>query len=278
TLVQLSTVASIHDYAGDCPKALAIARTVRGRMAARYGEKRQATLIETGNLGFKERDCGERETGLDYLRQAERGLREHFGEDNVAAHSFRYALAMALADEGRHHEGLRMVDGLNVVALTAADSTPGWEHRLRALRGRLLLQAGDAHAGRTLLAGAVPALVALGSEDPAEIASLQALLSGAGSSGAGEERRRQETTKVPRMFTRHSVPSPSGSVTALTSLTQAPWMFLTDSAAFFRPVRTASSTLVVDEELSSMIFATAMRLLRLRDETVAIATACRGRC
>src|SRR5690606_29509934 len=46
TLVQLSTVASIHDYAGDCPKALAIARTVRGRMAARYGEKRQATLIE----------------------------------------------------------------------------------------------------------------------------------------------------------------------------------------------------------------------------------------
>ncbi|HLT43588.1 MAG TPA: winged helix-turn-helix domain-containing protein [Luteimonas sp.] len=186
TLVQLSTVASIHDYAGDCPKALAIARTVRGRMAARYGEKRQATLIETGNLGFKERDCGERETGLDYLRQAERGLREHFGEDNVAAHSFRYALAMALADEGRHHEGLRMVDGLNVVALTAADSTPGWEHRLRALRGRLLLQAGDAHAGRTLLAGAVPALVALGSEDPAEIASLQALLSGAGSSGAGE--------------------------------------------------------------------------------------------
>ena len=51
TLVQMSVVASIHDYAGDCAKALPIARTVRERMAARYGETRQATLIETGNLG-----------------------------------------------------------------------------------------------------------------------------------------------------------------------------------------------------------------------------------
>ncbi|WP_202844331.1 protein kinase domain-containing protein [Luteimonas saliphila] len=177
TLVQLSTVASIHDYAGDCTRALAIARIVRGRMAARYGAERQATLIETGNLGFKEYDCGEREAGLDYLRQAERGLRERYGEDNVAAHSFRYALAKALADEGRYAEGLRMVDGLNVASLTAADSTPGWEQRLRALRGRLLLQSGDADAGRALLAEAVPALVALGSEDAADIGQLQALLS-----------------------------------------------------------------------------------------------------
>src|SRR5690606_24933009 len=135
TLVQLSTVASIHDYAGRCGQALEIARVVRARMAARYGEERQATLIETGNLGFKEYDCGDREAGLDHLRRAERGLRERYGADNVAAHSFRYALARALADEGRHEEGLRAVDGLSVEALTAGDSTPGWEHRLRALRG-----------------------------------------------------------------------------------------------------------------------------------------------
>jgi DNA-binding winged helix-turn-helix (wHTH) protein/tetratricopeptide (TPR) repeat protein len=179
TLVQLSTVASIHDYAGRCGQALEIARVVRARMAARYGEERQATLIETGNLGFKEYDCGDREAGLDYLRQAERGLRERFGADNVAAHSFRYALARALADEGRHEEGLRMVDGLSVEALTAGDSTPGWEQRLRALRGRLLLQAGEAAAGRALLAEALPALRALGSEDPADIDRLQALLAAA---------------------------------------------------------------------------------------------------
>src|SRR5690606_39188051 len=60
TLIQLSTVASIHDYAGRCDRALAIARTVRARMATRYGGQRQATLIETGNLGFKEYDCGDR--------------------------------------------------------------------------------------------------------------------------------------------------------------------------------------------------------------------------
>ena len=62
---------------------------------------------------------------------------ERYGDDNVAAHSFRYALAKALADEGRYAEGLRMVDGLNVASLTAGDSTPGWEQRLRALRDDL---------------------------------------------------------------------------------------------------------------------------------------------
>jgi non-specific serine/threonine protein kinase len=75
TLVQMSLVASIHDSAGDCTEALPIARTVRERMAKRYGEERQATLIETGNLGLKEYDCGGRDAGLDYLRQAESGLR-----------------------------------------------------------------------------------------------------------------------------------------------------------------------------------------------------------
>src|SRR5690606_28932020 len=302
TLVQLSTVASIHDYAGRCGQALEIARVVRARMAARYGEERQATLIETGNLGFKEYDCGDREAGLDHLRRAERGLRERYGADNVAAHSFRYALARALADEGRHEEGLRAVDGLSVEALTAGDSTPGWEHRLRALRGRLLLQAGDLAAGRGLLAGALPARDALGSEDPDDLARRRRLRLQAGDRAAGRERRAgalpalealggedpediarlrallataagggewagrpQSTTKVTRMFTRHSAIPPSGDVTTLVSLIQAPWMFLMVSAALARPVRTASSTLVGDEALSSMILATAMDFLHWCD-------------
>ena len=176
TLIQLSTVASIHEAAGDCPRALEVARVVRQRMAARYGEERQATLIETGNLGFKEYDCGDREAGLDDLRRAETGLRAHFGEDNVAAHSFRYALARALAEQGRYDEALRTVDGLNVAALTAGDSTPGWEHRLRALRGEILIGAGDLRAGRDLLSTALPTLAALGSEDAKEIERLHALL------------------------------------------------------------------------------------------------------
>ena len=178
TLVQLSLVASIHDYADECPKALPIARTVRERMAKRYGEERQATLIETGNLGFKEFDCGDRSAGLAFLRQAESGLRRHFGEDNVAAHSFRYALAGHLAAEGQYAEALRMADGLSVSALTAGDSTPGWEYRLQALRGQILMQSGNAREGRPLLAAAVAALAELGVQEKDDMLEWQRLLQG----------------------------------------------------------------------------------------------------
>jgi non-specific serine/threonine protein kinase len=176
TLIQLSTVASIYDDAGDCPHALAVQRTVRQRMAAHYGETRQATLVETGNLGFKEYACGDREAGLNDLRKAERGLREGFGEDNVAAHSFRYGLAQALTEQGRYREALQMADGLNVAALTAGDSTPGWQHRLDALRGEILIGLGDTRKGRELIAAVLPELVALGTEEPEDIARLRGLL------------------------------------------------------------------------------------------------------
>ena len=176
TLVHMSLVASIHDYAGECAKALPIARTVRERMAKRYGEERQATLIETGNLGFKEYDCGNRTAGLAYLRQAESGLRQHFGEDNVAAHSFRYTLAGHLATEGQYQEALEMVDGLSVPALTAGDSTPGWEHRLQALRGQILMQSGRAQEGRPLLVAAVAALGETGAAEEDDMLEWRRLL------------------------------------------------------------------------------------------------------
>lgn len=85
TLTQLSVVANIHHASGNCRAALPLARDVRERMARRFGENMQATLIETGNLGFKELDCGDRETGLDELHRAEAGLRKYFGADNVGA-------------------------------------------------------------------------------------------------------------------------------------------------------------------------------------------------
>ncbi|WP_334178543.1 winged helix-turn-helix domain-containing protein [Pseudoxanthomonas sp.] len=185
TLVQMSLVASIHDQAGDCAQALPIARTVRERMAKRYGETRQATLIETGNLGFKEYDCGERDAGLAYLQQAESGLRRHFGQDNVAAHSFRYALARHLATAGRYAEALDMVDGLSVPALTAGDSTPGWEHRLQALRGQILMQSGRVREGRPMLAAAVSALDGLGHPEEDEVIEWRRLLSDNESRPAG---------------------------------------------------------------------------------------------
>src|SRR5687768_3942682 len=66
------------------------------------------------------------------------------------------------------------------------------------------------------------------------------------------------TRKVSFRLTRHSVTLPSPSVTTLISLTQAPWMFFTVSDAFFSPTLTASSMLLFDAALISMILATDM--------------------
>jgi len=138
-IVHLSLVASIHQGAGDCPAALAVQRTVRERMAARYGEDRQATLVETGNLGMMEHDCGDAAAGIGYLQRAESGLRERYGAGNVAAHSFRYALAAALVEQHRYAEAAAMADGLDAATLTAGDSAPGWSERLAALREEIRL-------------------------------------------------------------------------------------------------------------------------------------------
>jgi DNA-binding winged helix-turn-helix (wHTH) protein/serine/threonine protein kinase len=175
TLVQLSLVASIHEGAGHCPDALRVARTVRARMAARYGEDKQGTLVETGNLGLKEYDCGDREAGLGYLHRAESGLRTHYGEDNVAAHSFRYALAQALTEQRRYREALAMAEGLGIEALTAGDSMPGWEYRLDALRGEILIGLERTQEGRALIAAALPRLIALDGIDAGDAARLRKL-------------------------------------------------------------------------------------------------------
>src|SRR5688572_13075783 len=83
--------------------------------------------------------------------------------------------------------------------------------------------------------------------------------------GARKPADAQSTMKLMRRFTRHSVMVPSGPHLTLVSLIQAPLMFLTVSAHLRRPDCTASSTLLVDEELSSMILATAMGRLRQVD-------------
>ncbi|MCR6662799.1 MAG: winged helix-turn-helix domain-containing protein [Luteimonas sp.] len=176
TLVQLATVASIDGALGNCTTALPLARDVHGRMALQFGEEMQATLVTTGKLGKIELDCGDHARGLDHLRLAESGLRRLYGRDNAAAHHFRYLLAKTLADRGDYPEALAMLDGLDIAALAAADPTPGWQHRLHALRGRILVLTGDAGAGHGLLAEALPALVALGTEDERDIARLQSLL------------------------------------------------------------------------------------------------------
>jgi non-specific serine/threonine protein kinase len=95
TLTQLSAIANISQASGNCAAALPLAQDVHERMARRFGEDMQATLIETGNLGLKEYDCGDREAGLEELRRAEAGLRQHYGAENLAAQASLHARAEA---------------------------------------------------------------------------------------------------------------------------------------------------------------------------------------
>ena len=141
-------MASIPDADDQCDAALPVARDVDARMQAAFGERNQAALIEHGNLGFKKLSCGDRERGLELLAAAESGLRRHFGDHNIAAHSFRFALASELSDAGRHAEVLALLDAVDPDAMTAAESSTGWPERVRTLRGEILGRLAQAHLMR----------------------------------------------------------------------------------------------------------------------------------
>jgi eukaryotic-like serine/threonine-protein kinase len=137
TIITWSLVSSILDASGDCAGALPVAREVDARMQVSFGERNQAALIERGNLGFKELACGDREQGFRLLAEAESGLRRHFGDTNVAANSFRYALAGELSDAGRHADALALLDAVDADAMTASESSAGWPERVRTLRDEI---------------------------------------------------------------------------------------------------------------------------------------------
>src|SRR3546814_3518734 len=75
------------------------------------------------------------------------------------------------------------------------------------------------------------------------------------------ERSRYPTTKVMRRFTRHTVMSPVSLVTALISFTHTPLLPFPVSDVFFRPWRTAPSTLFSPDALTSLTLATVSALL-----------------
>ena len=177
TLVQLSTVARIQDMGGDCPSALETMRRVRKGMAENFGAEKQATLVETGNLATMEYDCGDRKAAVAYLQQVVRDFQVHHGgERNVHAQVFRFTLAGMLSDAGRYGEALAILEGLDPALITAGDSRPGWGYRLQALRGKVLLLAGQRDEGRALLADALPELVALGADDADELEGMAQLM------------------------------------------------------------------------------------------------------
>lgn len=177
TLVQLSTVANIHDRAGDCRRGLEIMRRVVAGMREHFGADKQATIVETGNLAGMEFDCGDREQAVGLVRQAVTLLRKQNGGDqNVHSQVFRYELADMLVRMHRYDEAWRELEGLEAGLLTAGDSTPGWQQRLDVIRGEILIEQGKAEAGRKLLAPALAALVKLDTEEASEISRLRDLL------------------------------------------------------------------------------------------------------
>lgn len=177
TLVQLSTVADIHHRAGDCAKGIVLMHRVVAGMKEHFGADKQATIVETGNLAGMEFDCGDREKALGLIRQSVGILRQQNGGDqNVHAQVFRYQLASMLLQMQRYDEALQELAGLKPELLTAGDSTPGWQQRLDAIRGEILIKRGQSELGRKLLAPALEALIKLDTEEPSEILRLRSLL------------------------------------------------------------------------------------------------------
>lgn len=177
TLVQKSAVARIQELLGDCAGGLQTMRIVRKGMVDNYGADKQATWVETGNLARLEHACGDGEAAVSLLRTTVAELQKHNGGTrNVHAQVFRYTLATMLGENGDFAQALELIDGLEPELLTAGDSRPGWEHRIDALRGRLMVLAGDGAGGRALLARAVPPLLALGIDDAAELEEMSRML------------------------------------------------------------------------------------------------------
>ena len=100
-------------------------------MRRAYGDTSQAALIERGNLGSKQFECGHQEDGLTNLQAALHGLGGHYGADNGAAQSFTFTIIWFLTRADRHDDAMDWVGRLNAHSLR--DATSGGRAKLRAL-------------------------------------------------------------------------------------------------------------------------------------------------
>src|SRR5690606_3314984 len=131
-----------------------------------YGERARATLVEAGNLADREYECGDRDAGIALVAStisAWEELDDGAGEGHAQVR--RYRLARMQVDAERFDDAMQSLQGLEPKLLTSSDSTPGWEHRLAATRGEILIRRGQVHEGRAMLAPAAQALEDLGVAD-----------------------------------------------------------------------------------------------------------------
>lgn len=179
TLVQKSILSSIHFRNGDCAAALELMRVVHAGMARNYGEGSRATLVEAGNLADREYECGDRNAGIALAAStisAWAELDDGAGEGHAQVR--RYMLARMQVDAERFDDALQSLEGLEPKLLTSSDSTPGWEHRLAAVHGEILIRRGELSEGRAKLARAMDALEALAVADADDLERWRGLLEG----------------------------------------------------------------------------------------------------
>lgn len=176
--VQTSMLSSIHYRMGDCPTALHLMRHVHSGMAANFGADGRATLVEGGNLAAREFECGDKAQGVALARSTMLGLQTLDGDtDSAHGQARRYALARMLVEQGQYTEALGLLQGLQPELLMASDPSPGWPHRLDALRGEALIGQGAVEQGRLLLGRALDGLASLpGIDEQTEMRRLRGLL------------------------------------------------------------------------------------------------------
>ncbi|HMN33818.1 MAG TPA: serine/threonine-protein kinase [Chiayiivirga sp.] len=153
TLAALGTVSSLHELRGECDAALDTGREAYEGMRRAYGDTSQAALIERGNLGSKQFECGHQEDGLTNLQAALHGLGGHYGADNGAVQSFTFTIIWFLTRADRHDDAMDWVGRLNAHSLRdatlvellgimrerqSATATPAQRSRFEAMHAQLL--------------------------------------------------------------------------------------------------------------------------------------------
>ncbi len=138
TITTLSIVASIEALLEDCDRTLTTSTRVAALMEQSYGADHIASLIERGNLGTKQFDCGFQDAGISNVRRAVDGIAAAEGPDFPTAQTFRFILARLLNEAERYDEALALLDDLSSIALTAAQSSTVREEQIVLRRVRSL--------------------------------------------------------------------------------------------------------------------------------------------
>jgi len=138
TITTLSIVASIEALLEDCDATIATSTRVTALMEQSYGVDHIASLVESGNLGAKQFNCGFQEEGIANVQRAVDGISATEGPDFPTAQTFRFILARYLNEAERYDEALALLDDISAIALIAAQSTPMREEQIILRRARSL--------------------------------------------------------------------------------------------------------------------------------------------